>query len=543
MERKTGPRCGEDNCSSRRYHLDSGSWWCERGHRSYQLDVKGVDDDGFTGGQNVVTATKRKEKQERVQTLFTGGKKIELYLQCYQFVLRQQCWALIHEKGLPAELETVVHDLWVLRLQNFSGLLQRSDLEDSVKAQEFSTQSDAEDEEKNKYGLRRQTAWTHPESLPNLIQTLALCYLSSVILRFPLLIGDLVRWANAGEIVYMTASKSLQESMKQRLHGFLLLKLEASSILAPDQLQTVVTDVAANYNSLFGVEVPALSYPPLLYRIMRELCLPLDVYPAAVALKELLQYQFSFPSAKEKEPKKYSGADQAQVQLVCCIVIAVKLLYPFDQAKRYPHTSAEPASTVLDWDVWASKMKDPEPMNRDGPLTNQEAWKITEGDIMAMDKDRLDDYLDWYEKTIMDEEVLSKAPGYKGREVWFDTFPVSSTRTREPPPSPALSDHVSDTTQRLRDIQSSLKMRRAVTDKEAEKSKKEVQRPGSGYRFYLEPIHLEGHARLFYEKTADFVGMSVVTLLRTVGETEKRVKRRWRAKKEDLAYVSDDGED
>lgn len=48
---------------------------------------------------------------------FTGTKAFEHYLLCIQLVLRKQLRWLIDIQKLPEELETVVRDLFALRLQ------------------------------------------------------------------------------------------------------------------------------------------------------------------------------------------------------------------------------------------------------------------------------------------------------------------------------------------------------------------------------------------------------------------------------------------
>jgi hypothetical protein len=47
---------------------------------------------------------------------FSGRQGLDLYLKCLQLILRHQIWFLVHEKGLPSELETVIFDLWALRI-------------------------------------------------------------------------------------------------------------------------------------------------------------------------------------------------------------------------------------------------------------------------------------------------------------------------------------------------------------------------------------------------------------------------------------------
>ena len=97
---------------------------------------------------------------------------------------------MIHTTGLPAELETVVKDLWALRLQLLKDKTGATSDEDRV----FSSQpqSDIEAEEKHE-GVERK--WkVKGKDMPSLIETLGLCYLGLILLRLPVSIGELHRY-------------------------------------------------------------------------------------------------------------------------------------------------------------------------------------------------------------------------------------------------------------------------------------------------------------------------------------------------------------
>ena len=113
-----------------------------------------------------------------------------LYLQAYQLILWKQCYALIHTIGQPAEIETVVKDLFALRLKLLESKTGATSDEDTV----FSSQPQSETETKDKHhGFKRK--WkTSEEGMPTLIETLGLCYLGMILLRLPISIGDLHRY-------------------------------------------------------------------------------------------------------------------------------------------------------------------------------------------------------------------------------------------------------------------------------------------------------------------------------------------------------------
>jgi RNA polymerase I-specific transcription initiation factor RRN7 len=53
---------------------------------------------------------------------FKGREAFDLYLQCYQLILRHQIWFMVHSNGLPTEREVrlgalripSIPDLWLL---------------------------------------------------------------------------------------------------------------------------------------------------------------------------------------------------------------------------------------------------------------------------------------------------------------------------------------------------------------------------------------------------------------------------------------------
>lgn len=117
---------------------------------------------------------------------------MQLYLQSYQLILWKQCYALIHTVGLPAELESVIKDLWALRLQL---LKDRVDPE-SEGNMVFSSQRESEKEAESKNDGKRE--WkVRGKEMPVLNETLGLCYLGMILLRLPVSLGDVYRYAKS----------------------------------------------------------------------------------------------------------------------------------------------------------------------------------------------------------------------------------------------------------------------------------------------------------------------------------------------------------
>lgn len=113
QRRSRRPQCAQDNCGSRRFHLDDdGFTYCDQGHQQSDAGLVVSQDTG----EMVVTGRTSKRKVEsdaesaattRVSG-FTGTKAFEHYVLCLQLVLRKQLRWLIDVQGFPEELEGVV---------------------------------------------------------------------------------------------------------------------------------------------------------------------------------------------------------------------------------------------------------------------------------------------------------------------------------------------------------------------------------------------------------------------------------------------------
>ena len=115
-----------------------------------------------------------------------------LYLQCYQLILWKQCHSLIHTKHFTAELESVVRDLWALRLQLLKGKTEEvTDTETDSRL--FSSQAEVGEGTEPEDGPGNATGKMSGvgKEVPTLVDTLGLCYLGMLLLRLPVGVGDL----------------------------------------------------------------------------------------------------------------------------------------------------------------------------------------------------------------------------------------------------------------------------------------------------------------------------------------------------------------
>lgn len=122
----------------------------------------------------------------------------------------------------------------------------------------------------------------------------------------------------------------------------------------------------------------------------------------------LLDLDFSFPLLHKRT---YGVSAYPEIQLMSLIVIATKLSQPFDDVERIPESEADPTTVKIDWAKWRKIMAESPTKN----LKRGEEIKITDSDVMNMSGKQMDDYLDWYQRSWIDDRdprsEYSKIPG------------------------------------------------------------------------------------------------------------------------------------
>ena len=217
-----GERCSQ--CGDRKYYLENGMRFCASNGHEIEVrlqnshDMEYIDltwaDQGFVqfdigdeedSGKLGAVAKREKEIREKEKRQLTGLEGKSLFLEALQLVLRSELMWLIREKGHKEELETVVRDLWDLRIRGFSSLVPEENTGEG-ELEVFSSQplSDGTAGEVRPKG--RLLSWNPDQisswPMPRMVETLSLCYLGCLLLRIPTRIGEFVRWANSGNIPY-----------------------------------------------------------------------------------------------------------------------------------------------------------------------------------------------------------------------------------------------------------------------------------------------------------------------------------------------------
>lgn len=253
-------------------------------------------------------------------------------------------------------------------------------------------------------------------------------------------------------------------------------------------------------------------------------------------ISSLLKVRFVFPRPGTRQ--KSSAFPESQ--LIALLLVAVKLFHPFDQLQRKPRSWTEPGILDIDWNVWYDLQAEHQArFASDGRIGRGNIISVNEQDIMKMSGAQLDEYMDWFERTWISEEVsVFKKEGLP-REL-LDMFPTGrldgSSFAEFNFDEESKIDQVS-VEKNLAAIQKSLEMRGVVSEEQEENSNRPVRRIGSFYKRYRKAEDLTPQARKFHETAASLVGISLSSLLRAVCQMERKLQL-WRRKQ-----LKEDNED
>lgn len=197
----------------------------------------------------------------------------------------------MHEQRLPSELETVVRDLWDLRIRNFAGL-KRASAADGTEAESvldsgtdgelFSSQAGSDSDASTattRTTASRAKSWTSEPgqdwNLPGLFHCLALCYLGCLSLSLPVRVGHIYNWAKGDQLLFLEALDSLPQEMLDRLPGpyHRALAVKRASFQG-GELHQAVLDLVLEYHLNYEMVFPEINTPLLLLDYLRELALP-----------------------------------------------------------------------------------------------------------------------------------------------------------------------------------------------------------------------------------------------------------------------------
>jgi RNA polymerase I-specific transcription initiation factor RRN7 len=363
------------------------------------------------------------------------------------------------------------------------------------------------------------------ESTPTLLDSLALCYLGCLILRLPVTLGDVHHWITEGTMPYRRAIRHIPPAMKDRLPAQYHASLDPNGTLKLNRLHTAIVDLQVCFSNQHGIVWPSLNVPLLLWRYLRELALPLEVYDATIQLAEILGYDFALHTSGRT---KMGARHLPEAQLVACLVISVKLFYPFTTIPN-PNTSSEPAVALLNWSSWHETLASSRTNKEDGlsKLTIETLTNTKEKDVFGMTERNMDQYMDFYQDSFIDSS-RSENETSEFRRALYNMFPIESPSRQNPAENKQEVLGEDKQLEVVKTVHGTFIPATIIA--EGDESKGTV-RPGQGYTFWKKKEDLPSNARRFYEEMARTAGLEIDMLVTAVFFAEKSIVK-WRKRGE-----------
>ncbi|KAG6165877.1 hypothetical protein E4U51_004043 [Claviceps purpurea] len=364
-----------------------------------QFEVGGEEAMGRTGP----VARRKKEVREVEKRQLTGQEGKSLYVEAVQLLLRKQLEFLVRKKGHRPELETVVRDLWDLRIRGYGASIHDYDISES-EPETFSSQPVAADmQEKLSWKpASRVQSWDPARGngwpLPRMPETIALCYLGCLLLKIPTRLADLQNWVSAGTMPYLRAYVELPVEMQNRMPSAYAkaLKLPLAGGLKGHDLYQTLLDTVFSYKVNYEMTFPEMNWFPMLVQYTKELALPVEVISITKRLVAILDHCFEFPALKART----TPFDHPEMKLLAFLVVSTKLCFPLNHGQSVSLASPSLPIPRFDWEKWKTGYTEQLEKLRSQILERPSFEELTPEKITNLEDGEFDAFVSYLRDTI-----------------------------------------------------------------------------------------------------------------------------------------------
>ena len=259
----------------------------------------------------------------------------------------------------------------------------------------------------------------------------------------------------------------------------------------------------------------------------------MTIYRVVHSLTELLSLPFAFPA----ERKHYHPV-LPETTLLALIVVAAKLLYPFDPEQPYVARSLTDISLLsLPWPVWSKAQQDYDRTTCSKQLFGKGSQMLAEErDAVAFSKNEMDEWMDWYTKTWLkgDSARNTKFGRHKPRipEAIMNMFSIEFEDPEAEVRAESLKQRIGKQNdmrreaddKRIQTVMEAMESRDIIDDDSRDKRSLSILRAGERYEVFVREEELYGYAKEFHERVAERGTISVHRLINAVLLVERRIK-------------------
>ncbi|KAI8817130.1 uncharacterized protein EV422DRAFT_606286 [Fimicolochytrium jonesii] len=355
-------------CNTRSYRKDdSGFYVCKFGHQLTGYVEERGDEEALMGSnaRRQRSRSRKRISRGRSRKYDYDAAPFSVICEVFQSSLRLQTQSLIKSRGLPQELELAVLDLWSCYLtalevdlddrqrreSNWSLSSQQGSAGPSSGEESATDWSDTDPEDiavrrRKRRRSRSRTPGLYPDPDPenptatrdskrgrtkepggrflsvmvniHPYYSLVLLHLGCVLLRLPIWLRDVHRWAGSGEIPYYTAADQLPLELTSKFSLF-ASGLERKTPPQMSKLHIVSTTFRTLFTNRFSISFPPPNLPLLWIRTLTDLSLPPTFYADMSTIHSLV-----FPGANDwgrGGERSGGGGGKAKSQVALALVV------------------------------------------------------------------------------------------------------------------------------------------------------------------------------------------------------------------------------
>jgi RNA polymerase I-specific transcription initiation factor RRN7 len=418
-------------------------------------------------------------------------------------------------------LQAIAKDLWSLRLQDLRSLVLHDAGTDTEVQLSRRFRSQSEDKNGADTASQRSQARPHDDDVkgPHILELLCIEYVAMILLKTPVTIADFIRWTNSGDLIYYHASREVPLSLREGLSGAHQANLDPQELIDGEHFHDRVLSMVAYFNKRFGMEVPAINHTLILFRWVKDLALPLEVYVATQRLSQITAMHFGYSTDYGSKAKALS---YPEVRLAVLMIIVIKMLFPLDATTHYAESRSALSALSIDWEVWNSVSQSDHDPSLKRQIGFERAFSMTEDQSNALDGEALDEYLDWCDENLASEELRRRETNDDApfRRALFDMFPSSSARRRKDRVE-SIQTIGTESRYPLEQLQFSLRPERLAADTQDE----DAAPFGTSYRQHKSVSELEELALTLYTRVAGLASYPVPDFTMAIFQMETRLEK------------------
>lgn len=253
------------------------------------------------------------------------------------------------------------------------------------------------------------------------------------------------------------------------------------------------------------------------------------LHPTTLKISQLLSETFAFPLPGHRQ----QASSLPEMQLMGLLIIATKLYHPFDALTRHVRSHAD--SLRMDWAAWVDVQRSHGVhASAEAHLERGSEINVTEKDVMNMTGKDMDEYMDWFERTFVDN-VRAEEKDRALPQQLLEMFPTGrtdgSSRTQYNYGEVAAKEQET-IDKSLSLVMGKMRLHKVVSDdhEDVDGFPEGSTGIGSFHKRYKKVEDLTPHALAFHEAAAELIGVKLEALLLAVWQVERKLTKYREAK-------------